>query len=218
MHTSFQAVCFAFMCNFSLYQGNNSPPPSVPPHLAAAAASFATPSVSSRPPPLPSSAAKFDVFISYKHETISIECAKAVYERLTTLGFKVYFLDESEGTSGVNIGKEVTAAIRASTIFLPILSFEYVKEAGELWCLKELNFASAAGSKLLLVVIKGVEIPDDMLFKIDPHPRRLEYDPSNPMTGIANITRAVGELVVEQRGMNLEYLHVHTWSKRGQRQ
>ena len=141
-HLSRQYVLL--LCAISHYtKATTPPPPSVPPHLAAAAATLAPPSVSSRPPPLPSSAAKFDVFISYKHETISIMCATAVYRHLTTLGFKVY-LDERELTGGDNIGKKVSAAIRGSTIFLPILSFEYVHEAGELWYLKKLHFANVA--------------------------------------------------------------------------
>ena len=69
-------------------------------------------------------------------------------------------------------------------------------------------------------VFKGVNIPDDIMLSIGPSRKRLEYDPSNPRTGIAAIARAVGKLVVEQKGMNLECLHVHacTWSERGQRQ
>ena len=142
----------------------------------------------------------YDIFLSYKHETVSMKCAQTVCEHLTGLGHKVY-LDERELMGGVNIGKELTAAISEAPIFLPILSSEYMTKGGELWCQRELDFAKYKERELLPVVIKGVEIPDDVMLTIGPSTMRLEYDPFDPSTGIASIARAVGRLLAKQPGI-----------------
>ena len=102
---------------------------------------------------------------------------------------------------GVNINKELTTAINAAPIFLPILSSAYMTESGELWCQRELDFAKLKNRKLLPVVIKGVEIPDDVMLTIGPNTMRLVYDPFDPSTGIASIARAVGRLLAKQPGI-----------------
>ena len=147
---------------------------------------------------------KFDIFLSYKHETVSIECAKVVYERLTSLGFKVY-LDENQQYGGVHIGKQLTAAISEAPIFLPILSSQYMTKGGELWCKRELNFAKYKERELLPVVMKGIQIPDDVMLTIGPQTVHLEYDPLNPSIGIEKIVVAVDRLFVKLSGMTLTY-------------
>ena len=120
------------------------------------------------------------------------------------MSYRVYW-DENEIVGGDNISTQLAAAINKATIFLAILSSEYMTESGKLWCQRELDFAKHKNRKVLPVVIKGAEIPDRVKFTIGAMTMYLVYDPSNPRPGIDKIAKAVDRLLVEA-GMALEYL------------
>lgn len=148
----------------------------------------------------------FDVFLSYKHERKSIQCADEVYEHLTHFGFKVY-RDSNELLGGVNISEEISAAISNAPLFLPILSSQYMGEPGKLWCQNELAFAIQEKRKLLPVVLKGANIPGSILLIVGAQRKRIEYDLFEPSTGLESITKAV-EAITHRKRLSEEGMHV----------
>ena len=114
------------------------------------------------------------------------------------------YMDENELFGGDDISEELAAAISNTPIFLPILSYKYMTEAGELWCKNELDFAKLKKRKLLPVVIKGVIIPSRVQFIIG-NTKYLNYDPCDPRTGIESITMAVNHMLSGE----LSGMHTH---------
>lgn len=110
------------------------------------------------------------------------------------MGFKVY-RDTDEILYGENIAETIADAICNTPIFLSILSSTYMNEAGNLWCQNELDFAKHKNRKLLPVVLKGAIIPDSILLTLGPDHLRIEYDPSEPSTGLEHIAAAVRRML-----------------------
>lgn len=145
-----------------------------------------------------------DVFLSYKREPESMQCADEIEEYLANLNVKVY-RDTSRVVGGDSFPKKLAAAIDRTTIFIPILSNDYMGESGESWCHNELNFAKEKKKQIIPVILKGAKIPNHIHLSIGTL-QRVTYDPKNPSPGLRSMATAVQRKLHEVAQVCIHYI------------
>jgi hypothetical protein len=101
------------------------------------------------------------VFLSYAHEWA--DDARYLEEFFRSRGFDVW-LDDQSLRFGDRLQEKVSAGIRKSTFFIPLLSTEYWTSE---WCLDELETAASSGCRVIPLKVSDRELV------MPPHVRKL---------------------------------------------